>query len=71
MIRKYGIRPLHDAAVAANSLKRAISDLGEMADQGDFRDVVGLTTVGDLAKVLADAVDRQWHVTRPTLEEKE
>jgi hypothetical protein len=67
VITEYGTHPLHDCAVAANSLRRAVR---ELCDNDSIVDVVGLNTAANLADVLADAIDRQWWATRPTLEEE-
>lgn len=65
MIKHYGIHPAHDAAIACNSLRRAIRELSD----ADESTPVGLGLAANMADVLADALDRYWWTVRPTLDE--
>jgi hypothetical protein len=64
-MQTYGIHPAHDAAHAANQLRRAVRELSD----ADETTPVGLGLAANLADVLADALDRYWWTLRPTLDD--
>lgn len=62
MITDHGIHKAHDAAVTANSLRHLVRLLSE---DETHEDRVGLSTLANLADVLADGLDRYWWTIRP------